>query len=136
MSEAMPKEPDEQKAGGRQGTPSKPAEGEAFRSLFCGYSDEDIPLGSYAQLLGIYGAAVAGLLLAAKDRLPERISAADVLLLSLATHKLTRLVAKDKVTAPLRAPFVRYCGTGSAPNEVEETPRGSGMRRALGELFT
>ncbi len=136
MSEVMPKEPGEQTAGEPQRAASEPAVGEDLRRLFSGYSDKDIPLASYAKLVGIYGVGIAGLLLAAKDRLPERTSVGDVLLLGLATHKLTRLLAKDKVTAPLRAPFVRYAGTGSAPNEVEETPRGSGMQRALGELVT
>jgi hypothetical protein len=43
-------------------------------------------------------------------------------------------MAKDKVTSVLRAPFTRYEGKGG-PAEIEEEPRGKGMRRALGELL-
>jgi hypothetical protein len=38
-------------------------------------------------------------------------------------------------TSPLRAPFTRYDGT-SGPAEVSEEVRGSGARKAVGELFT
>ncbi len=45
-----------------------------------------MPLGGYAALLGIYNAAFAAMLLAAKNsgrQLPERIGYADLLLLGL-----------------------------------------------------
>ncbi|MFD7922153.1 DUF1360 domain-containing protein [Streptomyces sp. NPDC059740] len=46
------------------------------------------------------------------------------MLLAAATHKLSRLVAKDPITSPLRAPFTRYQGT-SAPSELAEEVRGA-----------
>ena len=52
----------------------------------------------------------------------------------MATHKASRLIAKDRVTAPLRAPFTEFDQEGG-PGEVEESPRGAGMRRAIGELL-
>jgi hypothetical protein len=55
-------------------------------------------------------------------------------LIGAASHKLSRLVTKDKITAFARAPFTRYEEPGG-PGEVEERPRGSGLRRALGELL-
>ena len=66
--------------------------------------------------------------------LPERIGAADLLLVTVGTHKLSRLITKDRVTSALRRPFTRYQEDGG-PGEVEEEARGRGMRRALGELL-
>lgn len=42
---------------------------------------------------------------------------------------------KDPVTSPFRAPFAVYEESTGA-GEVRETPRGTGMQKALGELFT
>jgi hypothetical protein len=102
-----------------------------------GYGDARAPLGSYAAFVALYNAAFAGALLAAKAlgrELPTP-SAADIALFGVATHKLSRLLAKDKVTAALRAPFAEFDDKGG-PAEVEEQPRGEGTRRAVGELIT
>ena len=66
--------------------------------------------------------------------LPERVDAGDLVLTGVATHKLSRLIAKDKVTAFLRAPFTELEGKGG-PAEVEERARGEGLQRAAGELL-
>ena len=63
-----------------------------------------------------------------------RIGFGDFLLLATASHKLSRTITKEKVTAPLRAPFTELQGPG-APAEVEEKPRGRGARRMIGELL-
>jgi hypothetical protein len=55
--------------------------------------------------------------------------------MSVATHKLSRILAKDPVTSPLRAPFTTFNGT-SGEAELAEEVRGSGRRKALGELVT
>jgi hypothetical protein len=55
--------------------------------------------------------------------------------LSIATHKVSRLIAKDPVTSPLRAPFTRYEGV-SAPSELREEVRGHGLRHSVGEMLT
>ncbi|HEX4717248.1 MAG TPA: DUF1360 domain-containing protein [Thermoleophilaceae bacterium] len=93
------------------------------------------PLGGYALLATAFNAGLAGALYARREDLPERISAADLALLTVGTHKLSRLIAKDKVTSPLRAPFARY-EEDAGPSEVSEAPRGTGLRRAIGELIT
>ena len=59
----------------------------------------------------------------------------DVLLVGLATHRLARLVTKDRVSTPLRAPFTRYEGP-AGPGEVNEQPVGTGWRRSVGELLS
>jgi hypothetical protein len=98
---------------------------------------QERPLGSYAILTGVYGTGVAGALIALRARrhqLPERLTAGDLLLIGIATHKLSRLIAKDKVTSFIRAPFTRF-QESSGQGEVEEEPCGHGLRLAVGELL-
>jgi hypothetical protein len=106
---------------------------------FAGYKGgEEMPLAGYAALLGLYNAAFAAALLATKNagrQSPERIGYGDLLLLGIATHKLSRLIAKDRVISPLRAPFTEYEGPAGA-SEVKERVRGRGLRRAVGDLVT
>jgi len=101
-----------------------------------GYSPEEHrPLAGYATLTAAFGAALAGGLAAVERRgFPERIGAGDLALLGVATHKVSRLIAKDKVTSFLRAPFTRYEGE-AGPGEVSEEPRGTGIQLAIGELL-
>jgi hypothetical protein len=99
---------------------------------------EDRPLGGYLALMGIYSAAtMLGTLLARRlgRPAPKRISPWDVTQLILTTHKLSRLIAKDPVTSPVRAPFTTYKGV-SAPGELTEEVRGHGFQHAAGELIT
>ena len=56
------------------------------------------------------------------------------MLIGTASHKLSRLIAKDKVTTFVRAPFTEYQGRGG-PAEVEERAREGVVRGALGELL-
>jgi hypothetical protein len=112
---------------------------ELFRAEQRAYAHgEDRPLGGYARVMTTYGVAVAGLgaLVAARRRpLPERPSLADLALTAIATAKLSRLVTRDSVTSPLRAPFTRYESPGG-PAEVNEEVRGEGVQHAVGELLT
>jgi hypothetical protein len=97
----------------------------------------EIPLRSYAVFMTAYGAAVAtGVVVGRRRgvRLPERLGAGDLVLLAVATHRLSRLVSKDSITAVLRAPFTRYVEPIGA-GEVNEEVRGQGLRHAIGELI-
>jgi hypothetical protein len=99
--------------------------------------EKDRPLGGYAVLTGSFLAAAsafAAWLARSGRELPERVAPGDLALLTVATHKAARLVAKDRVTAPVRRPFTEFEEEGG-PSEVEERPRGSGLRRAVGELL-
>jgi Protein of unknown function (DUF1360) len=102
------------------------------------YSGEhEAPLGGYATLMGVFIAVVAGFstwIRRSGRELPERISSGDIALLTVATHKASRLITKDRVTSAVRAPFTEYQADGG-PAEVEERARGRGLRRALGELL-
>ena len=97
----------------------------------------DRPLAAYSGLMALYATSVAGISVAA--RLTRRTlpspSPWDLMLNTLATHQLSRLIAKDPVTSPLRAPFTRFEGT-SGPAELEEDVRGTGARKAVGEMLT
>lgn len=101
-----------------------------------GYGGDDLPLGTYAVVIGVFNAALAGALLAARAsgrELPGRLSWSELALFGVATHRVSRLLAKSKVTAAIRAPFTEYQGKG-APAEVEERARGEGLQRTVGEL--
>lgn len=101
--------------------------------------DNPRPLGGYAAVLLVYGGLVAAVTVAAAAtgrRLPQGWAAADLLMVTLGTHKLSRTLAKDAVTSPLRAPFARYTGTGGPAEVMEETRHSSGLRHSLGELLT
>jgi hypothetical protein len=52
---------------------------------------------------------------------------------TLATHKASRLPAKDRVTSMVRAPFTEF-DEDAGRGEVSENSRGHGLRRAVGEL--
>lgn len=98
---------------------------------------EDKPMGSHLILMLVYNGLLGGFLAwraRAGKGFPERIAPRDLILVGVATHKFSRLLAKDRVTAPLRAPFTEFEGEGG-PGEVEESPRGTGLRRAIGELL-
>jgi hypothetical protein len=98
---------------------------------------EERPLGGYAVLTASFAGLASGFSIWVRRsgrELPERIEARDLALITVATHKASRMLAKDRVTSAVRAPFTRYQADG-APAEVEERPRGRGLRRAIGELL-
>ena len=96
------------------------------------------PLRGYLTVIGVYGTVVGGLAGLARltgRRPPRDVRPMDVALLGIATHKLSRLLTKDAVTSPLRAPFTRYVEpAGDA--ELNERPRGTGTQHAVGELVS
>jgi Protein of unknown function (DUF1360) len=99
---------------------------------------EDRPLGSYLVLMATYTTAVVACASAARvagKSLPARPPIRDLAMVAVATHKIARLISKDPVTSPLRAPFTRFLGT-SGDSELEEEVRGTGWRHALGEMVT
>ena len=108
-------------------------------SIVSGYApgDEERPLAAYGALTATFGASMAAslaVLRASGRQLPEQPRFADLMLLGIATHKVSRLVTKDRVTSFARAAFTRY-QEPAGHGEVEEQPRGSGIRLAVGELL-
>ncbi|MDX3662054.1 DUF1360 domain-containing protein [Streptomyces sp. ID05-26A] len=100
---------------------------------------EDRPLPGYLLAIGSYvvlagAVSVAGRLTGV--RLPERFSFGDTALVAVATHKASRLLTKEAVTSPIRAPFTRY-EEPAGHAELKETVRSDNpARHAIGELLT
>ncbi len=95
------------------------------------------PLRSYTALTALFGAlcaVFAGWMHRSQRTLPERVGPGDLALITVATHKLSRLITKDRVTSAIRHPFTRYEGD-TGQGEVSEAARGTGLRRAIGELL-
>jgi hypothetical protein len=109
-----------------------------IQQWWAGYAPSgEHPLASYALLVAVFSSLFAGFLAALgirRQRLPERIALGDLALIAVATYRLARLLSKDSVTSFLRAPFTEFVkpiGEG----EVEERPRGTGLRHAIGEML-
>jgi hypothetical protein len=83
----------------------------------------------YGAINAVYGALLTGLLIATRDRLrPEdRISVPELVPLSAATFALSKVIARERIGAWVREPFV------DDPVHPHR-PRGHRVRRALGEL--
>jgi hypothetical protein len=100
------------------------------------HADQHRPLAAYTAIIVAFNAlAAAGLVVAhRRGRLPERFSAGDIALAGAASYRLARLVARDRVTSGLRAPFTRF-QDDAGHGEVDEAARGRGVQRAIGELL-
>ena len=70
-----------------------------------------------------------------RQRLPNTLTFGDLATMTLATHKIARLITKDSATSFLRAPFVRLVKKEGS-NSLLEQPRGHGLQHTLGELLT
>ncbi|MFF8288794.1 DUF1360 domain-containing protein [Streptomyces sp. NPDC016309] len=95
------------------------------------------PLGGYAAAVAVFGgyaAAWTGAVRRSGRPLPARPEPWDVLLTSVATFRLSRLVSKSAVLSPLRAPFTEYRGSQGAA-ELAEEPR-DGAKGVVGSLLT
>ena len=115
------------------------AAGDELAGAVDGYAPEHEhrPLAAYAVLSAAFATAFGGSLTAAHRHagaLPDRVETRDIVLLGIATHKVTRLLAKDRVTSFLRAPFAEYQDR-AGHGELEEKARGRGLRLATGELL-
>ncbi|CAL9357278.1 hypothetical protein SUDANB58_00583 [Streptomyces sp. enrichment culture] len=100
--------------------------------------EEEAPLWGYAALTTTFATGVGLFAVLARRRgvrLPEGVPPWDMALLGAATFKASRLLSKDKVTSFIRAPFTRR-ERDSEANEVMDVSRGSGLRRAVGDLVS
>ena len=88
-------------------------------------------------MLAFYVPSVAALtgIAVKQERFPRRFRLLNLALLGMAAHKLSRILAKDRITGILGAPFVNYIRSAGA-DEVEEEPRGRGIQRGIGELIS
>ena len=92
-------------------------------------------LGAMSVYAGLVAAAATAIRVSGKE-LPTRIPLGDAALLTIGTFRLARRIAKDPVTAPVRAPFVSYQGTSGEAEVAEEVREHGGVKHAVGELLT
>lgn len=93
------------------------------------------PYRAYAGIMGTFvgGLGIAGVLARALGRDPRGESTLELAVLSLATFKTARTIARDGVTSFIRAPFV----DGEAGTDDVEAPVETGdLQQAIGELVT
>jgi hypothetical protein len=85
----------------------------------------------YAALNLVYGALLGGLIAATRKRAAsqEPIPAIELLPMGVATFALAKVIAREKIGAWMREPFVEEDST-------QRRPRGGRLRRAVGELVT
>jgi hypothetical protein len=88
------------------------------------------PYGSYATIMGGFAGGLA--FARALDRNPACQTPLDFVVLSAASFKLARTLARDEVTSFIREPFVQ----GEAHSGEAEEPVEGGMQQAIGELIT
>lgn len=98
---------------------------------------EPRPLAGLAGIMAVYLAFVSAVAAAAtrRGRWPKKLRLDDMALGIVATHRLSIMLARDTVTSPLRAPFTRFEGP-IGEGRLKEEVRGTGWRKALGELVT
>jgi hypothetical protein len=92
------------------------------------------PYGAYAAIMGVFvgGLGLAGVAARVLDRDPACQTPLDFLVLSAASFKAARTLARDEVTSFLREPFVE----GEAHEGDEEPLETGDLRQAIGELVT
>ena len=92
-------------------------------------------LGAMGVYLGLVSAGAAAVRASGRE-LPERIPVGDALMLTVATFRLARRIAKDPVTSPIRAPFTTFQGPSGHAEIAEEVREHGGVKHAVGELLT
>jgi hypothetical protein len=97
------------------------------------------PLGGDLGAMGVYVGLVsagAAAVRASGRELPAKVPLGDAVLLTVATFRLARRIAKDPVTAPVRAPFTTFQGPSGHAEIAEEVREHGGVKHAVGELLT
>jgi hypothetical protein len=92
------------------------------------------PYEAYATIIGVFvgGLGFAGIAARMLDRNPACQTPLDLVVLSAASFKAARTLARDEVTSFLRDPFVK----GDAHEGDEEPVESGDYRQAIGELVT
>ena len=100
---------------------------------------EERPLAGDLGAMGVYAglvAAGAAVVRARGRELPDRLPFSDAVLMTIGTFRLARRIAKDPVTAPVRAPFTAFRGPSGHAEIAEEVREHGGVKHAIGELVT
>ena len=84
----------------------------------------------YMALNAVFGALLAGVVVAARERTSSRepLTSRDLAVTGAATFALSKVIARERIGSWVREPFVE--------EEGGRRPRGRGLRHAMGELIT
>jgi hypothetical protein len=86
--------------------------------------------GDYAAINAVYGALMAAVVLATRERAREDpISGRELIPIAAATFALSKVIAREKIGSWVREPFVEK-------DDGDRRPGGRGLHRAMGELVT
>lgn len=98
-----------------------------------GHPQNPSSVSDYAALNAVWSTGLAALVLTMRGRAAERppIPYPELIPIGVATFTLSKVIAKEKVGAWVREPFVEQ-----DENHKPKEPRGEGMRHAIGELMT
>ena len=83
----------------------------------------------YAAVTAGWATLLGAVLVAARERSDDPVRPAEAVPLGVAAFALSKLVAKEKVEAWMREPFVEQTADG-------RRPKGEGLRYVVGELLT
>lgn len=99
---------------------------------------QERPYTSYALLMAVYTALFGWVASrVGRSQAPaEMPGPRDLFVLALASFQLSRLLTYDKVTSVIRAPFIESGQGPMHPEGTQEEATGSGLRLAIGQLFT
>lgn len=88
------------------------------------------PHGAYGTIAGVFFGGLATVAMLSRRSPPG--TALELAALAAATFKASRALSRERVGSFIRQPFVE----GEADVGEDESPAGSGMQRAVGELVT
>jgi hypothetical protein len=108
---------------------------EAQKKAYAADADDERPLTGYLTAIGVFSTVTLTATALARRSSANPLTLSELLLVGTATHKLARVISKDAIASPIRAPFTRYTGPGG-PGEVTEEVRGRGLRHSTGELLS
>jgi hypothetical protein len=108
-----------------------PIDAPARESVNGSHSDPPTEPYDYMALNAVFGALLAGVVLAARERTrkSEPLTSRDLAVTGAATFALSKVIARERIGTWVREPFVEEEEDGGQP-------RGRGLRHAVGELLT
>jgi hypothetical protein len=98
----------------------------------------EVNVRGFAGSMGVYAVACVAAAATARSsgRAPDAYDVADLVLGGVATHKLSRLLAKGAVTSAVRAPFTEFVRPAGSSEHVDRIRGDHGFRRTVGELLS
>lgn len=98
----------------------------------------DRPLKSYLLLISAFNVLwfFSSRVESRSQKLPsdKTISPFDFLIFIPAVHKLSQVITQDRVTEPIRAPFVEF--SKDSKGKEKQASKGEGLQKAVGNLLT